>query len=68
MISIELRSLEYAKSALFMAFGSATRDGESVKMEVVDDHLTMAAQLALNYLAREVFAEEVEFFIEDFGK
>jgi hypothetical protein len=68
VIRINGKSLDVAKSGLFMAFGSATCDGETVRMEVIDDHLNLAAMMALNYLAREVFGEEVEFLIEDFGK
>ena len=68
MIRIDHKSLDYAKSGLFMAFGSATRNGETIKMEVVDDHLNLAAMMALNYLAKQVFDEELEFSVENFGK
>ena len=48
--------LDYAKSGLFMAFGSITDDnGHKLKIEVTDDELTAAAEIALEYLTSSVF-------------
>lgn len=60
MIKIDHAALDFAKCGLFMAFGSATRNGETIKMEVVDDDLTAAAEMALRYLGRVVFEEGIE--------
>ncbi len=52
--------LEYAKSGLFMAFGSITDDnGGKIQIEVTDDQLTDAVELSLHYLAGAVFGPDV---------
>ena len=59
-MKIDPKYLDYAKSGLFMAFGSVTdEDGNKIKLEVTDEHLTKAAEIALDYLVGEVFGPEV---------
>ena len=55
-MKINPQYLDYAKSGLFMAFGSITDDnGVKMDIEVLDEHLTSAAEIALEYLTSQVF-------------
>lgn len=57
--------LDYAKSGLFMAFGAVTdENGHRMKIEVTDEHLTSAAEIALEYLTSVVFGPEARVKIE----
>lgn len=59
-MKINPKNLDYAKSGLFMAFGSVTDDnGHRMKIEVTDDQLTAAAEIALEYLTSSVFGVDV---------
>lgn len=65
MIRIDRKSMDFAKSGLFAAFGSATQDGKKLKIEVTDDQLQTAAELALDYLTGQVFGCDVYFEKDD---
>lgn len=64
-MKIQPQYLDYAKSGLFMAFGSITDDnGAKMRLEVGDDQLTAAAEIALDYLANVVFGTDVRMKFE----
>lgn len=59
-VKLSTRYLDYAKSGLFMAFGAVTDDaGNKIRIEVTDDQLTAAAEIALEYLTSSVFGPDV---------
>jgi len=75
MIKIDRKAIDFAKSSLFMAFGSATNTvGEKLKIEVTDDALEKAAMLALQSLTMDsiclhdvAVASDVEHLV-NFGR
>lgn len=60
MIRIDPNAIDFAKSGLFAALGSATDEhGNKLKIEVADEQLRAAAELALDHLAASVFGPDV---------
>lgn len=59
-MKLSTKYLDYAKSGLFAAFGAVTDDaGNKMQIEVTDDQLTAAAEIALEYLTSSVFGPDV---------
>lgn len=61
MIRIDPKAMDFAKSGLFAAIGSATdMDGNKIKIEVDDELLASVARKAISELVDAVFVEPVE--------
>lgn len=75
MIRVDRKAIDYAKSGLFMAFGTATTvDGQKIKIETTDEAIEKAVMLALHSLAMDTFTvreiavpSDVVHYV-DFGK
>lgn len=61
MIRLDPKAMDFAKSGLFAALGSATdENGNKIKVEIDDDILTEVAQMAVDNLVLAAFGPDVQ--------
>lgn len=61
MIKIDTHAIELAKTGIFAALGSLSENGERLKIEVDDELLSKAADLALDYMIIGMFGHNVQW-------
>lgn len=61
MIRLDPKAMDFAKSGLFAALGSATDEsGNKIKIEIDDDILTEVAQMAVDNLVLAAFGPDAQ--------